>query len=77
VTCPFASAPRADYQSILGANQREPWLLKHPDYTHPVKEDVKKKVLSAPLAGDQRWCLTSSPAFFLEGLLMLPLLFAA
>jgi hypothetical protein len=42
-----------------------------------MKEDVKEKSLSAPLAGSQDWRLTSSPASFLEELMILPLLFAA
>ena len=28
------------------------WLSKHRRYTHPIKEDVKKKYFSAPLWGD-------------------------
>jgi len=27
-------------------------MAKHPDYTHPMKEDVKKKILPPPLRGD-------------------------
>jgi hypothetical protein len=27
-------------------------LAKHPHYTHPMKEDVKKKILPPPLRGD-------------------------
>ena len=30
-------------------------LVKNRDFTHPVKEDVKKKSLSRPLAGSQGW----------------------
>ena len=35
-----------------------PWMSQlalHRYFTHPVKEDVKKKSLSRPLAGSQGW----------------------
>jgi len=43
---------------------------------HPIKEDVKEKILSPPLAGNQG-VVTSSPASLLEGLLIFPLWLAA
>ena len=30
-------------------------LVKHPDYTHPMKEDVKKKRFSPPLRKMRVW----------------------
>src|SRR5438445_13797616 len=37
-------------------------------YTHPMKEDVKKKSFSPPLVKTRLWGLTSSPTSLLEGL---------
>jgi len=45
--------------------------------THPIKEDVKKKVLSSPLAGGVDVWLASSRVSLLEGLLIFPLWLAA
>jgi hypothetical protein len=47
------------------------------DYTHPMKEDVKRKFFAAPSAETWVWRLASSPVWFLEGVLVLPLWFAA
>src|SRR5262249_20519692 len=43
----------------------------------PIKEDVKKKVFSSPLAGDIDVWLASSRVSLLEGLLIFPLGLAA
>ena len=47
------------------------------DSTHPIKEDVKKKVFSSPLAGGVGVWLASSRVSLLEGLLIFPLWLAA
>ena len=52
-------------------------LTKHRHITHPMKEDVKEKILLPPSAEAWVWRLTSSPVSFLEGVLVLPLWFAA
>jgi hypothetical protein len=52
-------------------------LSKTGHFTHPIKEDVKKKFFSVPLEGTRGWWLASSPASLLEGLLASPLWIAA
>ncbi len=46
-------------------------------FTHPVKEDVKEKLLSLPSRESKARDLHPAPASFLEGFLILPLLFTA
>jgi hypothetical protein len=44
-------------------------LAKHRHFTHPIKEDVKKKLFPSPLWRPAGW-LTSSPVPFVEGFLV-------
>jgi len=52
-------------------------LTKNRHYTHPIKEDVKKKFFSVPLEGHEAGSLHPALPPLLEGLLVLPLWIAA
>jgi len=45
---------RAILAVLLGCGLRRRELADL-DFTHPMKEDVKKKILSPPLAGTRAW----------------------
>ena len=42
-------------------------LAKHRDYAHPIKEDVKEKILSSPLAGNQGVVTYIQPCLLIRG----------
>jgi hypothetical protein len=46
---------------------RNSHLTKSRHFTHPIKEDVKKKHFSLPSKKRRVWRLASSPASLLEG----------
>ena len=65
--------------SRMPGNRNTSQLAKHLDYTHPMKGDVKQKILSPPLA---EGCVGLHPApasisSFLEGFLVLQFWIAA
>src|SRR5215472_11789500 len=71
----YRTATDADsWHALASAAQR---LRPNLYFTYPIKEDVKKKVFSSPLAGDIDVWLASSRVSLLEGLLIFPLWLAA
>ena len=71
----YRTATDADsWHALASAAQR---LRPNLYFTYPIKEDVKKKVFSSPLAGDIDVWLASSRVSLLEGLLIFPLGLAA
>jgi hypothetical protein len=53
--------------STLGRFVIDRQLSIHPDFTHLMKEDVKKKILSPPLAGNQGVVTYIQPCLLIRG----------
>src|SRR5690348_5253369 len=55
------------YRNISIASVGDSSLLKHLHYAHPIKEDVKEKILSPPLAGNQGVVTYIQPCLLIRG----------